>query len=64
MTTNVIDAATGEGLFATPGGGERTLLLLLAARGTRDIRERSAQEDVAIDAEDALTQADEALVIG
>ena len=42
MTANIIEAAIGNGFFATPGGGERTLLLLLAAL------------DAAIDAEDML----------
>ena len=64
MTTNVIDAATGdaatgEAPFAAPTGDERKLLLLLAVQNARDIRTRS-QEDAAIDAEDILTQAEEA----
>ena len=63
MTSNVIEAAIGNGSFVAPGGGERTLLRLLAALDERNIQRR-AQENAAMDAEDILTQADEALVMG
>ena len=60
MATNVTDAATGERPFATSRGDMRTsLLLLLATQEARNIQGR-AQEEAAIDAEDFLTQADEA----
>jgi hypothetical protein len=59
MTINVIDAATGKSAFVTSGDSERTLLLLLATQNARDIQPR-AQEEAAIDAEDILTQAEEA----
>ena len=49
----------GNGSVATLGGGDQTVMLLLAAREARDFRTR-AQEDAAIDAEDILTQAEEA----
>jgi hypothetical protein len=54
MTNNVVEAELGNGSLAIAGGGERTLLLL-----ARNIQTR-AQEDAAIDAEDILTQAEEA----
>jgi hypothetical protein len=54
MMNNVIEAELGNGSLAIAGGGERTLLLL-----ARNIQTR-AQEDAAIDAEDILTQAEEA----
>ena len=59
MPNNVIEATMGNGSLAMPGGGERTLLFLLAARDARNLQTR-AQEDAAIDAEDILTQAEEA----
>ena len=49
----------GNGSLATLEGGEQTLVLLLAAREARNVQTR-AQEDAAIDAEDVLTQAEEA----
>jgi hypothetical protein len=56
MKTNVIiDAPTGE--------VERELLLWLARRNARAIEARTL-EDAAIEAEDVLSQADEALVMG
>ena len=66
MTTTVIDAAaTEKGSFATlGGGGERAFMVLVAAREARDLRTRVAQEDGAIEAEDILGQAEEALVMG
>src|SRR5215210_560300 len=63
MTSNVIEAAIGNGSFVAPVEDRRTLLLLLAAQDKGDIRE-NAREDAAMDAEDIMTQADEALVIG
>jgi hypothetical protein len=54
MTSNVVEAEMRNGSLAIAGGGERTLLLL-----ARNIQTR-AQEDAAIDAEDILTQAEEA----
>jgi hypothetical protein len=54
MTNNVVEAEMGNGSLAIAGGGERTLLVL-----ARNIETR-AQEDAAIDAEDILTQAEEA----
>jgi hypothetical protein len=35
MTANVIEATMGNGSLAVPGGAERTLLHLLAARDAR-----------------------------
>ena len=54
MTNNVVETEMRNGTLAITGGGERTLLLL-----ARNIQTR-AQEDAAIDAEDILTQAEEA----
>jgi hypothetical protein len=54
MTNNVVEVEMGNGSLAIAGGGERTLLVL-----ARNIETR-AQEDAAIDAEDILTQAEEA----
>jgi hypothetical protein len=54
MTNNVVEAELGNGSLAIAGGGERTLLL-----PARNVQTR-AQEDAAIDAEDILTQAEEA----
>ena len=51
MTINVVEA--------TRGTGEQTLSLLLALREARDLQRR-AQEEAAIEAEDILTQAEEA----
>ncbi len=59
MTNNVIQAATDNGSLATPGGSERMLLLFARYSGREDIQRR-AQEEAAIDAEDILTQAEEA----
>ena len=60
MTTNVIEATRDRGLSAYPIGDEETLLLFLAARDARYIRE---QEEAAIDEEDFWTQAEEANAI-
>lgn len=54
MTNNVVETEMRNGTLAITGGGERTLLLL-----ARNIQTR-AQGDAAIDAEDILTQAEEA----
>jgi hypothetical protein len=60
MAINVTDTATGERPFATSRGDMRTsLLLLLGTQEARDIQRR-AQEEAGIDAEDFLTQAEEA----
>lgn len=60
MAINVTNPATGERSFATSRGDKRTpLLLLLATKEVRDILRR-AQEEATIDAEDHLTQAEEA----
>ena len=54
MTNDVIEAAMGN--------GERTLSLLLAIQEASDLRRR-VQEEAAIDAEDILTQAEEAMAV-
>lgn len=59
MTNNLTEATMGNGSLATYGGGERALLLLLATQSATDIQTR-AREEAAIDAEDILTQAEEA----
>ena len=60
MTINVIEAARDRNLSAHPIGDEETLLLLLAARDARYVRER---EEATIDEEDFWTQAEEANAI-
>ena len=62
MTNSVIDAPMGSDSLTIPTRGEWTLLLLLATQGVRDIQMRTP-EDAAIDAEDILTQAEEANAI-
>ena len=60
MAVNVTDTATGERSFATSRGDKRPpLLLLMATQEARDILRR-AQDEATIDAEDFLTQAEEA----
>jgi hypothetical protein len=60
MTINLIEATTtGNGSLATLGGSERMSLLFARYSGFEDIQAR-AQEEAAIDAEDILTQAEEA----
>jgi hypothetical protein len=59
MTSTVIEMATGSGSSAALGGVERTLMLVRASRYARELQRR-AQEEAAIDAEDILTQAEEA----
>ena len=53
-----------EDTFATPAGCEPELLLLLAAQEEARTTLARTQEDAAIEAQDALSQADEALVMG
>jgi len=62
MTNNVIDAPMDNGSLAIPGQGERRILLLLLTQVLRNIQTH-AQEEGAIDAEDILTQAEEANAI-
>ena len=59
MTSSVIERATGNGNPAASGGVEHTFKLVRASRYARELQRR-AQEDAAIDAEDILTQAEEA----
>ena len=59
MTSSVIERATENVSSAAPGDFERTLMLVRASRYARELQRR-AQEDAAIDAEDILTQAEEA----
>ncbi len=57
---DVIGATTGNGSLGSHAAvGGRMLLLLASYSGREDI-ERRAQEEAAIDAEDILTQAEEA----
>jgi hypothetical protein len=59
MTIDVVEAArTGRGSFATLGDGERTSPLFVLA-SERHLQP-CAREEAAIDAEDILTQAEEA----
>jgi hypothetical protein len=55
MTVNAIEAAKGN-------GGERTLSLVLALREATDLRRR-AQEEAAMEAQDILAQAEEAIAL-
>ncbi len=57
------DFGSVEDKFASLAGGGQELLLLLAAREARAALAR-AQEQAAIEAQDVLSQADEALVMG
>jgi hypothetical protein len=50
--------------FATPANGGRELSLLLAAQEEVRAALARAQEHAALEAQDVLTQADEALVMG
>jgi hypothetical protein len=59
MTTNVIEAAVGNGSLVASGGSERMLLLFARYSGRENIQRR-VLEEAAIDAEDILTQAEEA----
>lgn len=59
------DLGLVEGRFASPAGSGRWSSLLLAAQEeARAAAPARAQEDVAIEAQDVLAQADEALVMG
>jgi hypothetical protein len=59
--SNVVEPLACRGAVAVPGDGKRTLRLLLAVQSAEDIEaSRRAREDAAIDAEDFLTQAEEA----
>lgn len=62
VRSNVIyHPAAGRDAGAVYGEGKQTLLLLLAMQGTESVEpRRRAEEDAAIDAEDILTQAEEA----
>ena len=62
MTNNAIEAAMVNRSLATPGGSERTLLLFARNSGREDIQ-TYAQEEAAIDAQDILTQAEEAMAM-
>jgi len=55
---DVIEATPGKDSFATPGSGERMILLAFATQDARYIQRRA--EEAAIDAEDILIQAEEA----
>ena len=57
------DFGSVEDKFASLAGGGRELLLLLAGLEARAVLAR-AQERAAIEAQDVLSQADEALVMG
>ncbi|HSL01592.1 MAG TPA: hypothetical protein VK869_14750 [Rubrobacteraceae bacterium] len=59
MTTNAINSATGDMPFLDPRGDERELSLLLTLEDAHNLRTHSI-EDAAIDAEDILSQAEEA----
>lgn len=58
------DPGSVEGRFASPAHGGRGFSLLLAAQEEAWVALARAQEDAAIEAQDALAQADEALVMG
>jgi hypothetical protein len=61
MTTSVIEApTTGNGSQASLGGGDGELLLLFARYSGRESAQRRALEDAVLEAEDILTQAEEA----
>jgi hypothetical protein len=57
---NVIGATTGSGSLVSPGAVGGGMLLLLASYSGREDIERRAREEAAIEAEDILTQAEEA----
>lgn len=64
MIANVIEATTRKSYFTGPGGDEWALLLFFATQDEMDFQTRLQKEDAAMDAEDAQTQAEEALVMG
>jgi hypothetical protein len=59
MTNTVIEMAMGNGTPASSGDVERMYVLARASTYARDLQRR-AREEAAIDAEDILTQAEEA----
>ncbi len=58
------DFGSVEEGFASLAGGGRVLPLLLAAQMEATVALARAREDAAIEAQNALAQADEALVMG
>ena len=59
--SNVVEPVARRGAVAVPRDDKRTLLLLLAVQSAEEIEASGrAREDAAIDAEDILTQAEEA----
>ena len=58
------DLGSVEGRFASPAEGGRGFSLLLGAWEEARVALARVQEDAAIEAQDALSQADEALVMG
>ena len=58
------DFGSVEERFASLVGDARDLSLLLAAREEAKVGLARAREDAAIEAQDVLSQADEALVLG
>ena len=58
------DLGSVEERFASPAEGRRGFSLLLAAQEEARVALARAQEQAAIEAQDALSQADEALVMG
>ena len=58
------DFGSVEDTFASRAGGGREFSLLLAAQEEARTAMARAQEDAAIEAQDVLSQADEALVMG
>jgi hypothetical protein len=58
------DFGSVEDTFGIPASGGRELSLLLAAREEARAALARAQEQAAIEAQDILSQADEALVMG
>jgi hypothetical protein len=59
MTTSSTNSATGDMPFVDPRGDARELSLLLTLEDAHNLRTHSI-EDAATDAEDILTQAEEA----
>ena len=57
---NVIGATRVNGSLVSPGAGSERMLLLFASYSGREVIQRRAQEEAAIDAEDILLQAEEA----
>jgi hypothetical protein len=63
MTRKAIETTKDDVFFATLGGSKRALLLV-ASRGASDVRTLAQEEAAAMEAEDKVQQADEALVLG